>query len=257
MNRDERVARGAAAPPERVRRGAATFLAPRDADAGGTWIAVDPAGRTLCLMNGDRIAVAGAAAASGSAQAGPGGAAEPAQGAEPPSRGWLIPELMEHPEPDSVERELRGRLRAGALRFRPFELVVVAASRAAADVEARALRFDGRELTVRAFRAPFLLASNGLDPDGVARARRARFESFLAERAAALEAEELRRALFELHASHAPDAPDGGLHTICMHRPEVRTVSATLVEVAPRRVAMLYRPGPPCLRAPAHEVRFY
>jgi len=242
MNRDERTTRGVARPPELDAAGATTFLAPRDADAGGTWIAVDRGGRTLCLLNGDRVA------------AGAGDAAEAADPHVLPSRGRLIPELIGDPAPAAVARELRGRLRRGTLRFRPFQLVAIDPALPSGRATALAISFDGRELHEESFVAPFVLTSNGFDPDGVARARRARFDDFLASRLDGESDIALRDALLELHASHSAEAPRGGLHTICMHRPEVRTVSVTLVETSPAGVTMVYRPGQPCERAPLREL---
>jgi hypothetical protein len=51
-NRDEKRTRGVAAPPELVDRGGLQYISPTDADAGGTWIAVNEYGLALCLLNG-------------------------------------------------------------------------------------------------------------------------------------------------------------------------------------------------------------
>src|SRR5688572_9443534 len=163
MNRDERITRGVADPPRLVRRGVVEFLAPRDSDAGGTWIAVDRAGRTLCLMNGDR----------------PARDLEPI--AEATSRGTLVPDLMADPGAAAVERVLRERLAAHSLRFLPFQLLAVSADgEERRDVRALSITFDGRELVSRSHAAPFVLTSNGFDPESVARGRTLRFAEFLA-----------------------------------------------------------------------------
>src|ERR1041385_4608949 len=51
MNRDERRTRAPATPPERRTLDGVPVLAPRDGEAGGTWIAVNAFGHTLALLN--------------------------------------------------------------------------------------------------------------------------------------------------------------------------------------------------------------
>src|SRR5215467_582120 len=51
-NRDEKRIRGIAAPPRLAVRDGVQFLAPVDADFGGTWIATNEFGLSLCLLNG-------------------------------------------------------------------------------------------------------------------------------------------------------------------------------------------------------------
>jgi hypothetical protein len=51
-NRDEKLTRGKAAPPGHGVRDGVRFLAPVDADFGGTWIAANEFGLSLCLLNG-------------------------------------------------------------------------------------------------------------------------------------------------------------------------------------------------------------
>ena len=52
-NRDEKRTRGTASAPALVERGGVRFIAPIDADFGGTWIAANEFGISLCLLNGD------------------------------------------------------------------------------------------------------------------------------------------------------------------------------------------------------------
>lgn len=51
FNRDELHTRGPEIPPRSSRAEGRTFLAPRDSDHGGTWLIVNDAGVTLCLLN--------------------------------------------------------------------------------------------------------------------------------------------------------------------------------------------------------------
>lgn len=53
-NRDERKTRGIAAEPQTYRSAAnIAYLSPRDSDQGGTWLAANERGLTLCLLNGN------------------------------------------------------------------------------------------------------------------------------------------------------------------------------------------------------------
>jgi hypothetical protein len=51
-NRDEKLTRGKAKPPRNAVRDGVRFLAPVDADFGGTWIATNEFGLSLSLLNG-------------------------------------------------------------------------------------------------------------------------------------------------------------------------------------------------------------
>src|SRR6516225_10904193 len=51
-NRDEKLTRGKAEPPRLALSAGVQFLAPVDADFGGTWIATNEFGISLCLLNG-------------------------------------------------------------------------------------------------------------------------------------------------------------------------------------------------------------
>src|SRR6185295_12334723 len=121
-NRDEHVTRGVARPPERAQAGGNSFVAPRDSDAGGTWIAVDRDGRTLCLLNGDR---AGSTFEPPSPPP-PSPVIPPPAATDLPSRGRLVVDLMKDPRPAAVVEALRELHRLGALNYRPFKLVAVA-----------------------------------------------------------------------------------------------------------------------------------
>jgi hypothetical protein len=244
-NRDEFATRGVARPPARARAGANRFVAPRDADAGGTWIAVDRAGGSLCLLNGDRPAADGTP--------------PPARGDGFRSRGLLVVDLLADPRPESVVATLRELHRSGRLVYRPFKLVAVAPRARARDggIEALRVEFDGKELRCEPLEAPHVDTSNGFDPDGVARARGASFRR-LAGRLRRIAPERWRAELLAWHRSHADPAvagPSAQRFSVCVHRLRVRTVSSTLVEVGAGGAAMRYHPGPPCRGLPGEELR--
>ncbi|HEX5008894.1 MAG TPA: NRDE family protein [Planctomycetota bacterium] len=239
-NRDESPRRLPALAPYATEIGGRLVLAPRDADAGGTWIGVDEQGFALTILNGDRPA-----------------AAPPPE--DPVSRGRLVLELLERRDADAVCAELRRRGLAGELRYRPFKLVVVEPGRAGAAAALRRAEWDGRALSLAATTGPQCITSSTLEPDAVAEVRCAAFghvleavRPHLREDASAAELDALAAALHDFHASHRPQAPGGDALSVCMHRPEARTVSSTLVLVGPQAVRMDYQPGWPCQDGELH-----
>lgn len=215
-NRDERHARlPAHAPKVNTSRGV-RFIAPTDAEAGGTWIAANEYGLTLCLLN--RY---------------PEG--EPRAAGEFRSRGLLLPDLMGLREPAEVMRAVAG---GGLMRFRPFTLLALApgAPPAAACWTGRRLLFcdDGD--------VPLMpLTSSSFN---TAEAVRARWELF--RRMAGGLTNPSAEMLTRFHHSHEPGP---GPLSVCMHRPDASTVSFSRVKVNDGSVEFYYRPGPPCAGA--------
>jgi hypothetical protein len=234
-NRDERLTRGPGLPPSIVQldsapgapptRAGATVLAPRDSDAGGTWIGVDSHGHCLAILNGD----------------GPPAAPAPEDAR---SRGLLVLDLLRDARADVVRRTLERAAAAGTLRSRPFKLVAAEPD----DAEARMLllEWDGARLTAEERRGAQCIVSSGFQPQAVAAARGAAFAALVRGLPAPRDAGAVETALRHFHASHAPGAPDGDAFSVCTHRDDVRTVSRTLVSVSADEVRMDYVAGSPC-----------
>jgi hypothetical protein len=233
-NRDESPRRRPALPPFPAEIGGRLVLAPRDGDAGGTWIGVDQSGFALTILNGDRVP-----------------AAPPPPDAV--SRGQLVLELLERRAPAEVLTELRGRAAAGELRFKPFKLVAVAPGVGGAPARMWRADWDGRALAFSEHDGPQVVTSSTFESERVERARGEAFARWLvgARRwlrpdATEEEIDALAEALHEFHASHAPGAPEGDAYSVCMHRAEARTVSGTLVLVGSDAVRMSYQAEWPC-----------
>lgn len=233
-NRDESPRRRPALPPFAAEIGGRLVLAPRDGDAGGTWIGVDESGFALTVLNGDR-----------------------APAAPPPpdavSRGQLVLELLERRAPAEVMDELRRRAAAGGLRFKPFKLVAVAPGVGGAAARMWRANWDGRALSFAAQDGPQCITSSTFEAEKVERVRGAGFATWLEGARPALRADAtageldaLADSLHEFHASHAPGAPEGDAFSVCMHRAEARTVSSALVLVGPDAVRLDYQAGWPC-----------
>jgi hypothetical protein len=209
FNRDESVRRGRARAPEHETFGALRGLAPRDADAGGTWLGVNERGLALALLNAWDLR------------------SDPR---EPRSRGSLVRDLLAS---TSVAEVLARLAREDLARYRGFTLLALAP-----DEGASVRCWDGNVLVARPAVRP--LASSSLDGGRAGSERRALYER-LTQHAAEPE----RAALERFHASHEPER---GPWSPCMHRAEAATVSASQVRVTAQEVALRYADGPPCER---------
>ncbi|MGQ0552782.1 MAG: NRDE family protein [Planctomycetota bacterium] len=249
-NRDESPRRVPALAPYARQLGGRLVLAPRDGEAGGSWIGVDEQGRALCVLNGDAPAPAKPlqpAASNGShAAANPPRASAHSSTPDlaPPSRGLLVNELFADPRPDAVRAELERRHAAGELRFKPFKLAVVEPGPAFAWLFLA--EWNGQALSFARLHGPQCLVSSTFEREAVTAARRAAFEQWYARQERGLTAERLAANLADFHAGHAPGAPEGDAFSVCMHRADARTVSSTLVHVASAEIRMRYLAGWPC-----------
>src|SRR5689334_6872081 len=104
-NRDEKLTRKSAQMPRLSVHNGTRFLAPVDGDFGGTWIATNEFGTSLCLLNGANLS---------------GVEASPPTKFE--SRGLLIPQLV---DVDSIDAARRRLARADLSVFAAFTLVVL------------------------------------------------------------------------------------------------------------------------------------
>jgi hypothetical protein len=215
FNRDEQRTRKPGLPPATGQHGRTRFLAPRDGDRGGTWLAVNEHGLTVGLQN----------------YYGESDAPEPA---EPVSRGHLVIGLMDCASADEVISRLRDLRRA---RYRPF--LVVALDRGA---PAAGVVWTGAELRPFASRPPDRpVTTSSFDTAAVLRSRRALFHRMRHERG-----EPTPEWLGDYHRSHVPER---GPYSVCMHREDARTVSFSRVRVEGREAEFRYLPVSPCRAA--------
>jgi hypothetical protein len=226
-NRDERPARAPGQPPRLLEGARCRALAPRDPDAGGTWITVNAAGVTVCVLN----------AAEGNPRRLP---------AEPRSRGLIVRDLACVGGVDGARLWLE-EAREVLAWTRAFHLVAVEpARRPSGHARVARFRWDGQEADWEASDGPALFVSSLLQPAQVERERSARWHARTEE--GPLDA----AALAAFLATHEPAR---GPLSVCMHREGAGTVSRTLVEVTAEAAVMRYLPGPPCLGAAEVEAR--
>jgi hypothetical protein len=212
-NRDERTTRGRGASPIEGEASGRRLLAPRDPDAGGTWIVANDAGLTVCVLNALETA----------------GRRLPET---PRSRGLLVAEAAGC----RGLAEVRRRIEAASPELastRAFRLVAAAdgAGLVSCVWDGTALAWEREESTT-------LYVSSTLGAFGAPAARRAAWDA-LRERVGDPD----EPALAAWLASHEPER---GPASVCMHRDDGGTVSRTIVRVGPARVTMTYTDGPPC-----------
>lgn len=210
MNRDEKRSRAPAEPPSPAEENGVAYLAPRDADAGGTWVAVNELGLALCLVN----------------------RYPDPQGAGFTSRGLLVRELAGAHAAAEVEERLRSLESGAGERYKPFTLLAFGPGE-----PPFAASWDGERLLLPSPALTPPISSSSYDPAGIDAVRRRLWETQSAGRA--LTAEDL----LDFHRSHRPER---GPLSPCMHRADARTVSLTRVRVTPAAVEMAYAAGPPC-----------
>lgn len=211
-NRDERLARAAAEAPRWAVRDGVRYTAPVDPQGGGSWIAANEFGLTLCVLNG-------------------------AGGAGERSRGLLLLDLVSAHDAESALDRLED-LDLGC--HGSFTLLLLQPRRSA-----MAAVWDGEDLRVFENADPLLpLTSSSVDAAGAGRVRHADFAARLRARGGVLDA----ALLFDFHASHSGGP---GPYSVCMHRTDAATVSFSHVTVQGSDVRFFYSPTAPCCWAKA------
>jgi len=210
-NRDELRTRQPSLPPRNHQGNRTRFLAPTDGEAGGTWIAVNEYGLSLCLLNDYRSTPRNSTG-------------------DLTSRGHLVRDLVQATDFEAL-RQLWPRV--DLQRFRPCKILALVPGQKAC---LYGWNGDKPSLEQENVRPP--LCSSSFDDSGAARSRGELLEGFSVRQDL-----EPRKRHLRFHQSHLPEK---GPYSVCMHRPDAVTVSFTLVEVDPAGVSMAYAHGAPC-----------
>jgi hypothetical protein len=216
-NRDERHTRKTAAPPVIRETRGVRFIAPTDGDHGGTWLGVNEAGVSLCLLNRYE-----------GAPSSPGGVmTEDAYR----SRGLLLASLADSLTVAHAHARLSG---ADLSCYRPFTLAVLSPNEPALLVHwsGGQKTFDG------AGDASVPLTSSSYRGAEVTASRKSLFRR-MAEEAGAV----TPSLLHNFHTSHEPAR---AAYSVCMHREDAATVSFSRVKVGDEAIEFSYQPAPPC-----------
>jgi hypothetical protein len=211
-NRDERKTRAIARGPEVIESGAVRFIAPIDCAGGGTWIAVNEYGLSLCLLNGS-----------------------PVRSGEAPvkSRGHIVMELA---TATCLAEACARAWQTSLLEFAPFRLVLIERGRPAA-----VMTWDGVSRSI----VPYWwlpLSSSSVDEAGARQVREREFRRVM----------ECGRTDAEAHlAFHRSHAAQASAYSPCMHRSDAETVSFTRIQVTGLEIFVHYSPASPCRQYPA------
>jgi len=221
-NRDEKRTRGRAFAPAIRECGGVRYVAPIDSDFGGTWIATNEFGVSVCLLNGD----AGTQSPFPSRQR---------------SRGLLLRELAWETTGADCLLSLR---QLDLSPYAPFVLLILEPDRPAILAE-----WSRERLTVDPAADQMPLTSSSFDSCGVRRSRLSEFE-----RRAGMAARVDPTLLYQFHASHGTgmDAR-ADAYSPCMHREDAETVSFSWVVVTREEVRFLYSPSAPCRCSPCEQ----
>lgn len=211
-NRDERRTRAPGEPPTVRTVGGLRVVSPRDAAAGGTWIAAREDGLTLAIMNVNPD------------DAVPRGVR---------SRGLIVRDLADSGEADPAD--LVEALDLG--QYSPFRLIV--ASREHGSVRSWTWRGQG-VLESASVGPPACWATSGLG-DSVVRARLPLFEEMVVAAPVAAAQDAFHRFTW----------PGRGPESVLMTRSDARTVSITTVEAGAVSVRMTYAEIAPGEGAPS------
>jgi len=223
MNRDELYSRGEGLPPSLHSHDGTRFLAPIDSDGGGTWIAANEFGLTVCLLNHYPPAPPSPPSPSRS----DGGYR---------SRGRLVLELASKPSPDSVVAAVQG---SGLDAYRPFSLFAIGAGRAPV-----LLRWNGHGDLEQADPPTPPVASSSFDSEAVVESRTRTYAALVGDDPSPV----------NLAAYHASHEPEKGPYSVCVHREDGGSRSLTRVRVDARDVHLSYTGGPPCENGPVSTV---
>ena len=209
FNRDERLSRGRADPPTYQEQDEVAYLSPTDLDAGGTWIAVNQLGVTVCLLNHYQFE-------------------QIATYKDWTSRGEIVRQFATVDSPQAAAQQF---LNLDLNDYRAFRMFIIEPSG-----RNRLCVWDGHAPRVeRNVRTP--KSSSSVDAMHVKGLRKQLFADLrLAESRDAAE-------YIKYHCSHQPSKSQ---ESVCMHRDDAKTVSLSHVKVTRRQVEFSYADGSPC-----------
>jgi hypothetical protein len=207
FNRDELNSRAGEEPPQTCRRDGVTYLAPRDGERGGTWLATNELGVTVGLLNDYACAW------------------RPSDAGPRYSRGHVVEACAAASSHAEVIQILQAQPLA---RVAPFHLAVISPEEGP-----RVIHWQGLQLVTRETPAPMPpLTSSSFATDEIIGLRRERFSFFVRDPRAA--------DSVELRAYHRQHARAAGAQSVLMCRPDASTRSIIHVRVGGGRVEMSY-----------------
>lgn len=213
FNRDERVTRHRALPPSvqehSQANGGLRYISPTDADAGGTWIASNETGVTVCLLNHYQFQ-------------------QISTYKKWVSRGEIVREFSQFVELTQARRHFET---LNLDDFRAFRMFIIEPSG-----RNLLLVWDGHAARVENdVKAP--KSSSSVDAKYVKSIRKQLFTDL------GLTTSTSSEDFIKYHSSHAPSKSK---ESVCMHREDAKTVSFSHVKVDIESVTYRYADGSPC-----------
>lgn len=230
-NRDESRRRPAALPPCVRRFADRRAVMPIDPVSDGTWIAVNDRGLVMTLLN---VYDRPVRPVNPGSQQNPIRKDSPASNLNPRhrplSRGTIIPRLLHH---DDVSRAAQDASALDPESYPPFRLIMADRQQVAElRSDSSAFRLDVKPIGS----SPWMFTSSGLGDEVVEPPRRQLFEEML---------QSCGEGATIQDAYHRHQWPDRTSISVCMSRPESRTVSYSVVEVGPAGCRLVYIPEAP------------
>ncbi len=218
FNRDERLSRSHAELPAQHEQNGVAYISPTDADAGGTWIAVNQFGVTVCLLNHYQFE-------------------QIETYKDWTSRGEIVRQFATVESPVLAEQQFR---RLNLEDYRAFRMFII--DRTGRN---RLFVWDGHSPRVeRNVMTP--KSSSSVDARHVKALRKQLFADM--DLANSVDA----KHYLKYHASHQPSR---SRDSVCMHREDAKTVSLSHVFVANDKIEFAYADGSPCEAALAKPLR--
>ena len=209
FNRDERISRSRAAPPSVQTINGIDYISPTDTDAGGTWIAVNNRGITVCLLNHYEFQQIASYKAW-------------------TSRGEIVRSFANTVDIDVAEQRFKS---LNLENYRAFRMFLID-SRG----NNRLCVWDGHQSRVeREVSTP--KSSSSVSAKEVKTLRRTLFSE------SGVATSKSRQDFINYHASHQPTKSQ---ESVCMHRADANTVSFSHVSVGQKIISFAYADGPPC-----------
>jgi len=209
FNRDERLSRSHAEPPVEFESNGVNYLSPTDADAGGTWIAANHYGVTVCLLNHYQYE-------------------QIATYKDWISRGEIVRQFATTTGPIAAEQQFR---RLELDDYRAFRMFIIEPSG-----QNCLCVWDGHQARVeRNVFSP--KSSSSVDAQHVKTLRKELFKDI------GLNASKDTQQFLNYHASHSPNRSQ---ESVCMHRDDAKTVSLSHVRVSQTELDFAYADGSPC-----------
>lgn len=216
FNRDERNTRQRAQAPTLQQYAKVSYLSPTDTDAGGTWIASNHFGVTVCLLNYYRFEKQ---------------FKQTNVTQNWVSRGEIVRLLAPAENLIDAETIFKG---LHLQQYQAFRLFIIQANG-----HNRLFIWDSKQLIIETdITAP--KSSSSVNTEQVKASRYQLFDDLK------LSTSTSRDDFLQYHASHYPTEMGKSAHSVCMHRDDANTVSMSHINVNAETVSFGYTDGAPC-----------